>query len=123
MLQVGVVGGVEVVSLEDRVQFAVLALVEGDGGAGADDRLAAGEQFGGTERPEKRDEAIDVPDLQHRVTQTRGLLAVEPDRRRRRRLLMLMLIKMMCRSRQQRRLMGQFTGRERTAAHLSCQQK
>ena len=43
LLQAGVVGGVEVVTLEQRVQFAVLALVEGDGGAGTNDRLATGE--------------------------------------------------------------------------------
>ena len=88
------VGGVEAVSLEDGVQFAVLALVEGDGGARADDRVAAGQQLGRTERPQERDETIDVPDLQHRVAQTRDLLAAEPPstRRRRRRLLLLVMM-------------------------------
>jgi len=43
LLQSGVIGGVEVMSLEQRVQLTVFALVEGYGGAGTNDWLAAGQ--------------------------------------------------------------------------------
>ena len=75
------VGGVEAVSLEQRVQVAVFALVEGDGGARSDDRFAVGQQLRGTERPEERDETVDVTDLLHGVAQAGDLLAAEPQRR------------------------------------------
>ena len=82
LLQAGVVGGVEVVSLEERVQLAVFALVESDGGAGANDRLVVGQQFLGTQRPQERDETIDVTNLLQRVAQTCYLLPAESYRRR-----------------------------------------
>jgi len=77
LLQSGVIGGVEVVTLEDRVQLAVLAMVVGNGGAGANDWLAACQQFSGAQRPEERHKAVDVTDLLHRVAETRNLLAAE----------------------------------------------
>jgi len=98
LLQAGVVGGVEVVTLEQRVQFAVLALVESDRGASTNDRLAASQQFGRTQRPQERNETIDVTDLLQRVTQTRYLLAAESHRRRR--LLLLLLMMMIVKMRQ-----------------------
>jgi len=56
-LQLGVRVARELVVLQQGVQLAVVALLEGDYGAGADDRLVLGEQVGAGDDRERPEEA------------------------------------------------------------------
>ena len=53
LLECGVACAVEGVTVEDGVQLAEVAPMEGDGGAGFEDGIASTEKFGGRKRPEE----------------------------------------------------------------------
>ena len=83
LLQRRVAGAVERMTVEDGVQLAEVAPVEGDGGPGLQDGVAAAEKLAGRQGPEEASEAVGVAALLERLAHARHLLRGEGEGSRR----------------------------------------